>query len=576
MFRSLSFLTLLVWAQDARAQNPAQDRHESLFLQGKSLAAKDPKTALRILDSALVIARAEHKRLWEFKDLVQVAACRCNAGQFDEADKVFAQLNGQEGEANAEPDVFLSLLGTKGNCALRRGAADEAVKFYDEALDHPAASPLVRLKISLNKANALNIQLKHREALQALIRAEPEVQKVNDPFQRFLFHNSMGYVYADQADAARAIRLFKDALAVTGAPAEARLSAAYSIGNQYSLLSSDSALFYYHMVVDHRDEATAGTYNNTLSALTNWFSERNLDSADHYIRLWEAAGADRAGADYLFKKSRILFARGRFAEGIPVAEQALKTYREEMGNDISFGNDILANLVKARVRATKDPSFIADFTAWSDSLRHQQRRLVEQEVEKFRVAYETEKVEQANARLAAENRAKARTNWLLGLAAALAGGLAATIYRKKQQEKTLNALLQRDNEAFRRDNESLLELVGRLKTQQPVEELTIRLGGQDKRVLRLVDIVCVKADGNYVDIHTTDGRVHSEWQTIRSIGEVLVPSGLFYQVHRSWIVNHRHIAQRKASELGLSNKKIAPIGATFRPAAERWLDERLG
>lgn len=52
----------------------------------------------------------------------------------------------------------------------------------------------------------------------------------------------------------------------------------------------------------------------------------------------------------------------------------------------------------------------------------------------------------------------------------------------------------------------------------------------------LDDVVCVKADGDYVVIHKSDGSTLMTLMTLKSL-EKQVPSDRFCRVHRSWIVN---------------------------------------
>jgi hypothetical protein len=75
---------------------------------------------------------------------------------------------------------------------------------------------------------------------------------------------------------------------------------------------------------------------------------------------------------------------------------------------------------------------------------------------------------------------------------------------------------------------------------QPVDRITIR-SGQKIKIIPVDEIIYIKADGDYVSIHTSAGNWLKE-QTMKYT-EDLLPPDKFVRIHRSFIVNTRHISR---------------------------------
>jgi hypothetical protein len=75
---------------------------------------------------------------------------------------------------------------------------------------------------------------------------------------------------------------------------------------------------------------------------------------------------------------------------------------------------------------------------------------------------------------------------------------------------------------------------------QPVDRITVR-SGQKIKIIPLDDILYIKADGDYVSIHTSEGSWLKE-QTMKHTGDLLPPDR-FLRIHRSYIVNTNHISR---------------------------------
>jgi LytTr DNA-binding domain len=84
------------------------------------------------------------------------------------------------------------------------------------------------------------------------------------------------------------------------------------------------------------------------------------------------------------------------------------------------------------------------------------------------------------------------------------------------------------------------------------------------------DIVAVNAAGNYLQIHTIDGRTPLVRSTMDTFSMEL-PADAFLRAHRSWLVNRRHVVKvvkGRTFELHLARQMVVPVSRRFRSRVE--------
>lgn len=96
-----------------------------------------------------------------------------------------------------------------------------------------------------------------------------------------------------------------------------------------------------------------------------------------------------------------------------------------------------------------------------------------------------------------------------------------------------------------------------------------RSGRQLKRVI-LDDILYAEGYGTYIKIHTTQGTVILNQRL--KILETELPEDRFVRVHKSFIINVRHLEHLESSQLQISMKKF-PIGIKYRPAVHQFMQQ---
>jgi two-component system LytT family response regulator len=77
------------------------------------------------------------------------------------------------------------------------------------------------------------------------------------------------------------------------------------------------------------------------------------------------------------------------------------------------------------------------------------------------------------------------------------------------------------------------------------------------RFISCADLIGIEGDGRYSLIHTTDGKTQVVSRNIGDFEEELEPHN-FFRVHKSWLVNCRHVVQLSSTDGGtveLSNGK---------------------
>jgi DNA-binding LytR/AlgR family response regulator len=107
-------------------------------------------------------------------------------------------------------------------------------------------------------------------------------------------------------------------------------------------------------------------------------------------------------------------------------------------------------------------------------------------------------------------------------------------------------------------------------SSEPHPDLFLKSDGRLIRVAHL-DVLYVEALKDYVRYHTTGGAlvVHA---TMKSTEESLAGLTAFVRVHKSYIVNLRHVREIGSGWLHIKTQSI-PIGATYREGLERALAE---
>ena len=90
-------------------------------------------------------------------------------------------------------------------------------------------------------------------------------------------------------------------------------------------------------------------------------------------------------------------------------------------------------------------------------------------------------------------------------------------------------------------------------------------------LLRTADILFVESEGEYVRIHLQDGSKVTTLYRIKNM-EASLPAGQFMRVHRSYIVNLRHIRSYERGRIYLDNDTHIPIGENYKEPFQQYIE----
>ena len=95
-----------------------------------------------------------------------------------------------------------------------------------------------------------------------------------------------------------------------------------------------------------------------------------------------------------------------------------------------------------------------------------------------------------------------------------------------------------------------------------VRQITLRIEGRDE-TLKQDDILYLIALKDYVRVVTANGQQRLTLSTLATI-EGMLDNDLFVRVHRSYLINRRHIASIGARTLTMADGTEIPIGRTYK------------
>ena len=151
---------------------------------------------------------------------------------------------------------------------------------------------------------------------------------------------------------------------------------------------------------------------------------------------------------------------------------------------------------------------------------------------------------------------------------------------KPVSEERFAEALQRTRSHLRRRDDASERIVSLLQTlvspPKTVARIAVRSAGKT-RFVDLADVLWIQAAENYVQLHTATSRhlVHATMQTMLA----RLDPEVFVRIHRSAIVNFRHIKQIETAAQGdyvltLDNGFSIQSSRTYNEVIKRWVSNR--
>ena len=92
-------------------------------------------------------------------------------------------------------------------------------------------------------------------------------------------------------------------------------------------------------------------------------------------------------------------------------------------------------------------------------------------------------------------------------------------------------------------------------------------------LVRYADIIFMESVGEYIRLHLTKGACITTLFRLKNM-ESALPADLFMRVHRSYIVNLKHVSGYSRGNVLLDNGEHVPVSAAYRDAFREFVDRK--
>lgn len=462
---------------------------------------------------------------------------------------------------------------------INEGKFTEAEVWFNKAL--VIAQKMKDAKLQANIYANLAICADHkgdkRKALDLYTQSLRFFETEKDWGSAALVYHNMGAIYSNLEDQHHAIQHTVKALALYKQVRnlKSQNNALLNLAYYYKELDSLERATQYLAAADASEFPLNPAQISLVSLLKGHIAEARKDYVaaivflDSCIVQARAAGSGMNLHNGHATLARIYLAQSQYVPALRNAKQALDL-AVQMNDAVSINLDqkFMAKASEGLGRYAEATRYYSAYEAGRDTLYKQE---IIQAVREIEEKYETEKKErmiQAQRAQIADQRL-----WLVFTLGGvlILGVLSAWFYysrrlrqQKLQAEQQAKQLLEEQYSQLLAVNTELLSKIQETEeADAPTkkEDMIIVLSNRDKTQVRLGDILYVEAQGNFVNIYTSQGK-YIDWQMLNHYDELLAPSGLFLRTHRSFMVNRLHVTGRRATELTLSNGSKVPIAST--------------
>ena len=346
----------------------------------------------------------------------------------------------------------------------------------------------------------------------------------------------------------------------------------------------DSSMFYYERVsraaVSERQKVESllgliqvyiaeGQFEKARSALSEVLSFPTALSNPLFH-----ANALRFLAETDMKKGSYKAALDEIEEALSLYSGAKAGYMEKQAIEVYF--KILA--------AYYGDSFIythfAKYQEIADSLNGEEfKRMMMEEKERYRSRIKSDSIQMLLVReqnMRESVRRERRLKYVSWLVVVLLASLAYMLYSRFRSQKRFSLLLAEKNAHLSRLNERLISDVEayrkRLKSPEALQSSFLELEDKARTKIQLGSIVYIEAKDGRVYIYTSDGRTITTWQTLKVFTELL-PEELFVRIHRAFLINLRHLKEKKGRTLVMSDGTVLSVSRSYLRAVDELLEK---
>jgi tetratricopeptide (TPR) repeat protein len=399
-----------------------------------------------------------------------------------------------------------------------------------------------------------------------------------------LIHNNIGLVSKEMKNYELELESYQKALEIYtetehldtegAAQTFSNLAEYYSRHNQYKLAFENFRKAKRIYEENQNIRGLAIILNNMGTA---FLDKNQIDSARVYfsrvIAYCDGKAEMNLNLSYAYRMEGIIMAMsGRCSESIQRIESSLLLLRK-MENAFQI-KEALFNLVEAHeMCGDYENAFIVqkEYLVVKDSLNSNERA---EKFDNLLLKYNTaeKEIELSKSKLAYIKGQE--TIWkmialtiILGITAF---GLLFLLLRWKKERD----YLKNSERKLKADNKNLQKQITLLKDKPEEKEKLLKehivLNLLDKSEWRpcLGDIIYIKSDKNYLDIYARNHRKPFVLRSTLKSFKAQLPSAIFCQVHRQYVVNREQIEQIGVKEIRLRENVSIPVSSTFREELE--------
>lgn len=476
-----AFLPLLLLALplflSAQQEQPDSLIFTDIVQQGLDWSKRDSDSALHYMEKAVDYAKEKNNEVWEFLAHLATVEVYGLSRDFSAADSIMNELENRE-IFKKNDKVKAKFFMRKANLSAYQNDYQGAVSFFEKGLSF-GPSPADSVSSLLNTGLCLNRLGEYDKALSRLEKAETMLHLIEKPNLKWLLFKNMGGIFSSIGDSNKAIEYYKKALAVPDITGANLASTYYSLAIVFGTSSGtlDSQYYYLSEVAKLKDVASKSTMVLTYGSLTNYFTKmEQLDSAQFYLSLYEETGSPLGfmeGSSYYQYKGLIEIKQKQWDKAVSSLETAYKNYIEVENDDPAYFLSIRSNLLKAKIGAAAGESLITEFDSVAAQVNLIHQKMVDEEVQKWRVRYETEEVENQAKLLEKDVALKEATVsrqrialGLIGLVLLIAAMSAMLFFRQRNKIEKANQTLGLLYKELQHRTKNYLQTVGALFTLQ--------------------------------------------------------------------------------------------------------------
>ncbi len=598
LFFTASFVILL--AACSKNERPGQaaegtlvDAFQSIYQRADSVSNKDPNLAIVLADSALLLLEGQNVPGLRWKAYALKGNALRSLNRYEEALKWLNQsydLAVEEGNEEGKINVSMNL----GALYLLQKDQQKALELFTaarNALVSDSTDQQQRTNIMLcgNFGNTYKATNRFQEAIGEFHQGLELCKQYGFTEYEWLFYNNLSLIYAEMDDRPTELEyLMKASRSI--AEDDARIGTVWNnIASALSNMDSlEASAKWYKKALDcaqclplSRLKALNGSAETFLAleqyGMAQTMAAQALDLAVELNNLREQVRA-------LDNLGRINLATKRCPAGLAQLEKARSLLAQSPNSFPSSDYvTLMEHYLEAALCAEGKPKLVGELKSYIELRDSVYDQDMIEEVQALRIQHETQLVQDSLKILAQTNQIQelqlkkqeqhTLLQWLaITLFAALAVGLYFFLAKRRRENEELAQL----NTILKNDNTGLVEKMAALEksVQKPAslhsfaEDLVV-LNGNEKTVFKIADILFIQAQGNGLQVTTTEGK-HWRWQRLRNVLEIL-PNPPFIQTHRSFIVNGMHIQSIQAGKFKMTNGESVPIGGVHQGEVDRFL-----